>query len=442
MGCLSENLAVIAQPKFAYHDYEYTGVSEPTLRLVSCAVLSDGVKDSIWLDGDEKNQERLRAYYLSLPKGTVLVAFNVEAEARSMLDLGIDPLQFEWIDLYLEFLMLMNHNNEIGFGEHYVDGRVVKLRPFKDKKPNGSLATALFKMLKIKIDTDHKDAIRDLIISDPARFTDEQRRSILEYGEGDVVHLPELHRAIWAYYGKRLPKSRLRDLFDQAKKRARYAVRTAAMVKRGYPIQVDWAANLSASTGALIDSLIRDIISQFPGDKNLQPFYWNKKECRWSMDQTNVRAWIVASGNAKGWPLTKGGKLGDKKQLSLSGEDFEDRFSFSHTYPRGHYGAQLVRYFKLKQSLNGFTKPAKESTATGTKKKKKFFDYLGSDGRVRPYFNIFGAQSSRTQPASTGFIMLKPAWQRALIKPRKGKMIVGCDMSSEEFLLSALILER
>lgn len=194
--------------KFAYHDFEFTNTNQETLRLISCAAKGNGQKFSVWLDKDERSKRDLRAYYLSLPPGTVLVAFNVESEARSMIDLGLDPLKYEWIDLYLEFLMLMNHNNEIGFGEHYVDGRVVKLRPFKDKKPNASLATALFKMLKIKVDTEHKTAMRDLIISGPDTFPDGDKKSILDYGAGDVEYLPALHRAIWEYYLRKLPKQR------------------------------------------------------------------------------------------------------------------------------------------------------------------------------------------------------------------------------------------
>lgn len=431
-----------ASPNYSYADYEFTKIAEPVLRLVSCAIVDDyGTKGDIWLDKAEMNKEHLRNYYRNLPRGTILVAFAAEAEARSMIDLGINPLDFEWVDLMLEFMMLMNHCNKYGYGEHYVDGRVVYLKPFKDKKPNASLATALYKMLKIKVDTDRKTVMRDLIISGPETFSSEEQSEILAYGSSDVEHLPALRRAIWEAYSAVLPRKGITTVLDEAKRRARYAVRTAYMVKRGYPIDVEWARNLSGSTGTLIDFLIRDINSQFRGDDNFQPFYWNKKESRWSMDQANVKAWIRATGNDKGWELTKGGKDGLKKDLSLSAECFEDRFSYQHTYPRGNYGAQLVRYFKLTQSLNGFKKSDNEikgKLLTGSKKKRKFWDYVGSDNHVRPYYGIYVAQSSRSQPSATGYIMLKPAWQRSLIKPPPGKMIIGCDYSSQEFLLSAL----
>jgi hypothetical protein len=91
-----------------------------------------------------------------------------------------------------------------------------------------------------------------------------------------------------------------------------------------------------------------------------------------------------------------------------------------------------VRYLKLKQSLNGFREKA-------GKDKKTFWDYVGPDSRVRPYFNIFGAQSSRSQPSATGYIHLKPAWQRSIVHPRPGKMLVGIDYASQEVLIAALL---
>jgi hypothetical protein len=63
---------------------------------------------------------------------------------------------------------------------------------------------------------------------------------------------------------------------------------------------------------------------------------------------------------------------------------------------------------------------------------------VGSDNYSRPYMNHFGAQSSRTQPKSSGFLFLKSAWMRSLCQPPKGYAIGGIDYSSQEFLLGAV----
>src|SRR5690606_11263730 len=71
--------------------------------------------------------------------------------------------------------------------------------------------------------------------------------------------------------------------------------------------------------------------------------------------------------------------------------------------------------------------------------RKGFWDSVGKDGRVRPYMHIYGAQSSRSQPAANGFMFLKPAWMRSLVEPAKGKFIAGVDYGQQEFFLSGLV---
>lgn len=365
---------------------------------------------------------------MSLPDDVVMVAFNVESEARFMISLGLEPRNYKWQCLYLEYLMLNNHNHEIAYGKHLVDGKVKRLRPFIDEKGKTSLAAALFKMLGVKIDTDHKKAIRDLIISDPEYFTEDDRTSILKYNESDVTYLPQLQKAIATYLSKKLPRHELSKFFAEATRRAEYAVESAWMVTHGYPINMEWARNLSDNVEPLLDECVRDINDQFP---DIKPFSYDRKKKRWKANQRNWRTWIRSKGYDKGWELTKGGQSGIKN-LSLALEAWTARFNYQHTYTRGNFGAQIVRYLKLKQSLNGFREKA-------GKDKKSFWDYVGPDGRVRPYFNIYNSQSSRSQPSATSYIHLKPAWQRTVVHPPLGRMILGCDYASQEVLIAAIL---
>lgn len=130
--------------------------------------------------------------------------------------------------------------------------------------------------------------------------------------------------------------------------------------------------------------------------------------------------------------MTAASKKFPKGQLSLSLDAWTDKYDYRHQYPKDSFGAQMVRYLKYKQNLNGFIEAAKST-------KRSFWDYVGRDGRVRPHFNIYGAQSGRSQPPSTCYIPLKPAWMRSLIQPPPGRAICGADWKSQEFLLSALI---
>jgi hypothetical protein len=169
------------------------------------------------------------------------------------------------------------------------------------------------------------------------------------------------------------------------------------------------------------------------------PFTWNKRqyfktgevkeEARYSMNQGAVKEWIKK--NHRIWPMTDGGVRGIP-QPSLKLEHWEAEYSFRHDFPRGNFGAQMVRYLKTAQSLKGFKD--KGGAANNT-----FWDHVGSDGMVRSYINPYGAQSSRYQPGSVGFLFLKSAWQRALCQPPKGWAVGAFDYASQEILLGAIL---
>lgn len=412
---------------YCYIDFEFNEVSEATMNIVAVACLYQGEVTKIWMDKGQ-GREEFKEFMDSMPEDIILVSFNVESEARSLISLGYEPRHYKWQCLYILYLMIRNHNNEIAYGRHLIDGKVKRLRPFVDEKGRASLAGALFKLCEVIVDTKHKDEMRDLIISNPEFYFDEDIQAILDYAESDVKHLPALQKAILSYLVKKLPKKFHSDLFEDSLRMADYAVESAWMVTHGYPINVEWARNLTENVESLLDDCIRDINSQF---EEFRPFSYQKKTNRWKQNQKEMREWIRANNLDKDWPLTDGGKSG-KKDLSLALEAWTKRFDYKHDYPRNNYGAQIVRYFKLKQSLNGFREKA-------GKDKKTFWEYVGSDGRVRPYFNIYGSQASRSQPSATSFIPLKPAWQRTIIHPPEGKMLVSSDWGSVEFLLKALL---
>lgn len=428
--------------KFCYLDFEYNRTTHPKLHLVSCSTILHGETEprKWWLCDENKTQTELAKFVYDLHcDGYIFVAFAVTAEARSFLSLllPIPVCKFKWIDLYLEYRCLLNHS-EITYGRHLIDGKVVTTRKplygedgVNNSKPDYNLASAVYKFLQIRIDTEEKEAVRDLILSDPPYFSHEERERILNYNASDIIYLPRLFDAMVRYYKKLLldfPED-FAKLKDEMLLRGDYAARTAMMEEVGYPIDYEATRNFSKSVGSILSDLARDINSQFT---EFKPFRYNLKDGSWSMNQKNMRDFIRTTPYEERWELTDGGASGNK-DLSLSLEAWTKFFDYKHDYPRGNYGAQIVRYLKTKQSMNGFMPPKKG--------RKNFWDSVGPDGMVRPYFGIYGAQSSRSQPSATGFIPLKAAWMRALIVPPKGKAIASIDYASQEFLLSALVSE-
>lgn len=441
--------------KYCFIDFEFNSTAEPNLNLVCCS-LSHTIGDSrkisrpeeFWLFGyDDKFTGALvqRSWEVLLKlrieelhaDGYIFVAYAVSAEARSFMSLCKDWYVpgFLWIDLWLEYRQLTNHNNRLKYGKQLVDGKVVMTFPPKPKwdrvegekgsqEPQQNLAAACFKLLKIKIDTDHKNEMRDLIISNPESFSPGQAQDIQKYCTSDIILLPDLLWEMERWYKKLLPKKEMRNLKGYMLWRGEQSARAAMEEQKGYPINYEATKSFSDSVPMILSEMILDINAQF----EFKPFRWNKKEQRFKWAQKETRAYIREKFPelVPKWMLTK-----TSKDLSLSLEAFSRFFSFQHSYPKHNFGAQLVRYLKTKQNLNGFL-PPKEG-------KKNFWDSVGSDQRVRPYLNIYRAQSSRFQPSATSFMFLKSAWMRSLVEPPPGKAICGIDWGSQEFLIGALL---
>ena len=413
-------------------DTEYNGTANKKLNLVCC---SDNINGDRWLHRDEIAKKVLAERYFSMRKSHTFVSYSVTAEARAFLAMGLNPLDFKWIDLYLEWRMLTNHNDVFGYGKQLINGRVVRTRrlpaySLKNKKLNYSkcehnLAACTFKLLGVQIDTEHKTNMRNLIISAPEKFSEEDQKSIMDYCASDIKYLPKILDKMNAFYKSKLTKKDFKGLKEAAHLRGEFAARTAIMERVGYPIDVKKTRNFSRSTGKILSDIQTFINKQFP---EITPFERkSKKDLRFAQKEKKLFSWIETLPFKKNWPKTAGGKY------SLALDSYTKFFDFSHNYPDDNFGAQMVRLLKTKQSLNGFM--PREIGA----KRKSFWESVGTDGRVRPFLGIYGAQSSRSQPSATGFIPLKAAWMRALISPPKGKAICGIDYGSQEFLLAGLV---
>jgi hypothetical protein len=240
--------------KYCYIDFEYNSTNEEKLNLVSCSYrLSERQEPvTIWLYQHEPFKILLKDTLSKLAsKGYTFVAFNVVAEASSFYSLGLDPRDFKWIDLHLEYKCLLNHNHKLQYGKQLINGVVKTTYPPKNKwemteedkkkanssKPETGLAAACFKLLKEKIDTDFKDHTRDIIIeNDPEKIL-KHREEILRYNESDIKYLPRLLKAVVKEYKGLLGSTK--GLMEEMLIRGDYAARTAIMERVGYPFDYE-----------------------------------------------------------------------------------------------------------------------------------------------------------------------------------------------------------
>lgn len=419
-----------------YLDFEFNQLVEEKVNLVCCCLYNDTSKESLsfWLHNDVEAQTRLKEYLIENEFDT-FVCYSAVAECRSFMSLDLSPMLFDWIDLFLEWRCLTNHNNNLIVGKHLIDGKIQYVPVPKNKwdrdaeeksyKLKHSLAECTYRLTGEIRDLEHKDIMRYLIISNPETFTEKEKKDIMEYCLEDVVFLPKLYDRIKEEYESIYYAIDRLNLFQDMLYRGKYAALTAIRESKGYPIDFEKTVNFSKNIPLILDDCMREINSLFP---TINPFKWDSRESKFKWNQKATREWI--SINYPDWFRTDATARNPEGQISLAQESWERVFHYRHEYPKDSFGAQMLRYLKLKQALAGFM------VGKGS---KSFFDSIGSDHRVRPYMNIYGAQSGRSQPASSGFLFLKPAWCRALMMPKKGKAIVSIDYGSEEFFLSALM---
>ena len=443
-------------------DFEYNTTNEMRLNLVCCSLEVEGKIEEYWLYNDIHGYARLKNRIIELrDQGKIFVCFNGTAEGHAFISLNINPAKCKWIDVQQEWKMITNHYHKFMYGDQLIDGREVTTyapsygeeKTVSNAKPPRNLAGAVYKLLGKKIDTEHKDQIRDLIIRNNPEEIRENKKLIMDYCTSDIEYLVPSWKVIRDEYKEYFCRAykhtkeymELMDLpfteensYAPTDKEVLYrgdaAARTALMMATGYPVNVAKTKKFASSVKALLKELCEDINSQFEDGQKF--FRWNSSEQRYSMFQKPLKEWIENSKYADKWLRTKPSKTKPDGDWSLSLDAWEKHFSFRHEYPRGNVGAQILRYLKTRQSLNGFLPKSKNA-----KNKETFFDSLGSDGRVRAYLNPYGAQSARFQPKATGFIPLKAAWMRSLIEPAPGKAICGIDYGSQEFLIAALVAE-
>lgn len=413
-------------------DFEYKDTAEVIFNLVSCTIAHQGEIKSWWLYNDPKAKAELKDWLL-VRKDQYMVCFNGTAEGRSFLSLGLNPLDFKWIDLQIEYKMLTNHWDTYRYGKHLKGSKIIHTKRPRPKweqtsegevedannsKPETNLASTTFKLLGVKRDSEHKDQMRQLIIHSK-EFTDDQKSQIMNYCEQDVVDLIPMLKKLYELQYKVHPHVST----EERVWRGRCSIATACISAIGYPVNGAKVMAFQKALPKIVKDLCEDINSQLS-----EPiFEWNNKRQCYSEKQKRIKELIheLYPQILKRWPTT------DKGHLSLRAEYLKDLFNIRHTYQRGELIHQYVRY-------KDFQKSSKSLSASADPD-KNFLSRIGSDERVRCWLNPYGAQTSRFQPKSSHFLFLKSAWMRALCEPAEDKIIIGCDFKSQEFLLQACL---
>ena len=406
-------------------DFEYNKTSEGRLGVICCALAGpetplvsfDLRKDKEGFEGRFTSFKEILDKYKkdrrdSKGRPFVLVSHSVEAEAGALLSLGIDPRGFYFIDTLIEFKAIANSNPRF---HRFISVSKDGWELGKQGRVSASLSSMIKILLRVDIDTQEKDEVRNLIIEGNKEKIDSQMGRILNYCESDIKHLlpclVEIERE--AVYRRYVTDREI--YFKKMTLRGAFSCVSGVIARRGYPVDVEKVAAFRENVPRIISELKLDVNRRISRELGFDLF--NKQTLK--LESKLFREYL--SKNFKGWPLTQSG-------IAKLDEDTLKKYTHSkHTYKDTPID-QYLRFLRTESSLKGFMeRPGKKS----------FFDTLGEDGRSRPYQNIFGSQTGRSQPSSTGFIFLKSAWLRGLVHPPRGRIIIGLDYVSQEFLIAA-----
>lgn len=169
-------------------DFEYVAVGDIINYLICCVMHgANGGELRFWLR-DGRDTEKLKRTLNKMKRGTgyVLVAHAMEfAEARCFTKLGIDPLEFDWRDTWIEAKILTNSF-------------------FQNAPESCSLIECIAKYLNVQLDPEYKKECRAWCIMDA---TEGHEAEILDYCASDTRYLPQLADRLYELFRNRIEHS-------------------------------------------------------------------------------------------------------------------------------------------------------------------------------------------------------------------------------------------
>lgn len=415
---------MIDPKKLVFLDFEFNNSSEKFMNLV-CVAWWDTLSkkmDSEWLLNDPKMSEHVaRRFEGYRDEGFTFVCYGT-AEPRSFTSLGLNPIHFKWVDMLSEYKQLKNHNARLTYG-HYLDFKTGSpkksvppwINPRKDNtKVPHNLATCVWQFLRVNLDTEHKNQMRDIIIYGTDSEIESSRIHIQKYCESDVEYMPKLWDEMLVEYG-RVMGSEFQNIYKYAETRGNWSADLALMEHQGIPLEMECVETLSENYAELVDTLIQRCVDVYPFWVKIQKT--KKSKPVWVKKYQQFEDFVISKGRGDSWPKTASGSYSSDRDV-LKTE--------SMNYPE----------IKILKETNDTIQQLKWFRPVAL---PEFKSNVGSDNCLRPYFNPYGTQSGRNAPPAKSFILAMSSWLRALIRPPKGWTIVSIDYSSQEFILAGVL---
>jgi len=349
---------------------------------------------------------------ISLGTDTLFVAFSAQAELLTMLRLwGKMPSRI--LDLEMEWLALTNEE----YQRKQMKQEARNANKDGDISPLSLLGVCAVHGISTR-DQEHKDAMRDLILRGKP-WTEKEIEGILDYCAEDTYDTTALLAAMWEKIPDTFYCRERIDGLKAALHRGRSMVGFAWMRYVGIPIDVEMTSRLSQHFETIMQDLYKEIRDEFPVFADDESF--DIAPSKW-LPFLKSKGWL--DNPAHPWPMTKGGKKGDKKQPK---RDMKRSGGGEGTIPQ-----MALIYPELKKLSSVL------EIRSCTKLGLKFS--VGEDGRHRVNFWAYGTVTGRCSPSSSEFMLAggSPAF-RHLAKPAAGEILIEADWSAQEVWIAAYL---
>jgi DNA polymerase I len=426
--------------KKVFFDFEFNSSNEKHLNLL-CVSLSidNGPIKSYWLQNEPETTKKLSDWMYSVRKKCVFVSYGVNAEARGMYSMGLNPHDFHYLDLYTMWRQCTHNNKECQYGTYFLSGTNMKrtsvppsyhkeLNKNKDNRQIGlGLVDCVAHELGVNLNVVYKNTMRDLILECRDSYSPEEQAGIIAYCESDIKYLPQilnsmtnrLQQYLYPYMRELTQEERVDKVEEIFIHHSRFCAATAIMESEGIPIDTEMLSNLMANHKEAKNKLIEDLNQTYPffdcvrkHKTRLRTQYVDKYE----NFQKFVRDHALL--NEDDWERTDSGQL--KRD-----DEYLSQFD----------GIPEIAHYRQTRKILGQIKWLREDDKTTT----NIWDSIGGDGRLRTFFGVFGTQTGRNAPAAKRFIFAMSAWLRCLVRARKGYSVTEVDFSSQEFYVAAVL---
>lgn len=311
----------------------------------------------------------------ALGEDATIVAYNVQAEATSLIELGIDPTQFDWIDLMIQFFQLKED------GQLHAKGARTMQAALKHYK--------LYEFVDAE-----KSEWQDLAI-EGGPFSEEELAGLVKYCFGDV-------RATVALYNSMKPKSVniLQGNFMAAQ---------SLLESRGIPFD---SKGYELYRNDLPNWYMRRVERVDP-DYQIWTLKTDKKTgvTKPSLTDKKFEAWVKSLGREiyDRWPRTS-----RSHKLSKSVKDLRE---IGKIYPSAQ---PVIRTLDSLGRLRALDLP-----------------YVSD--KHYPRLSKYGTKTGRIKNSSTGYILALAKYLRAFIRCPEDKGIAYVDYHSQEIAVQATL---